>query len=142
MFYPLNKMQYQLDNLQYDIQILRQRNQQSPCISITGLRSLELYKTTRKCNKEIDMSSVILMLFSLLKIPTDWILFIGHPPRVRHKNTIPFEAYIYLTSDSIKLSVYRTLLNYLRKIKNPSVHVKIVGKFLKINTILIADVYG
>jgi hypothetical protein len=123
-------MLHQINDLANDMEILFQRNQRSPCISLSGLRNLELYKKARQCDKDLTLHSFIHMLFQLLKIPQDWIFQIGHPPQVvfdKSSHTIPFEAYIYLTHDSLKLSVYRTLLKHIRKTKQNAVHVKVVN---------------
>ena len=123
-------MLHQINDLANDMEILFQRNQRSPCISLSGLRNLELYKKARQCDKDLTLHSFIHMLFQLLKIPQDWIFQIGHPPQVvfdKSSHTIPFEAYIYLTHDSLKLSVYRTLLKHKRKTKKNAVHVKVVN---------------
>jgi hypothetical protein len=125
----LHKMYNQINNLDSDVRILQDRNQRSPLISLSGLRNLELYKTARHCDKELNTQSLIYMLFKLLKIPRDWILQIGQPPQVYEKSShvVPFEAYIYLTHDSIKFTVYRMLLKHIRKTKQKTVHVKIIN---------------
>ena len=124
----LQSMFQQISNLSSDMEILRLRNQRPPCISLSGLRNLELYKTARQCDKELTIHTLIYLLFKLLKIPREWILQIGHPPKIfdSHHN-VPFEAYIYLTHDSTKLFVYRMLLKHIRKTKHKAVHVKIIN---------------
>lgn len=131
--YVIQKMQNNLDDLEYDAQTLRQRHHQSPCISITGFRYLDLFQTAKKCNTTFKIESMITTLFHLLKLPTDWILFTGHPPqknvpnRLTKNDFLPFETYIYLTCDSIKLFVYRKLCNYLKKTKQKLVHIRLIN---------------
>jgi hypothetical protein len=124
----LQSMFQQLNNLSSDLELLKQRIQRAPCISLSGLRNLELYKTARQCDKQLTIHTLIYMLFKLLKIPKEWILQIGHPPKIFESNhSIPFEAYIYLTNDSTKLLVYQLLLKHIRKTKQKAVHVKIIN---------------
>jgi len=126
------KMFCQIDTLQSDMEILKQRIQRAPCIALSGLRNFDLYKTARQCDKEITTTTLIHMLFKLLKIPTDYILQI-RTSRVnkKSKHTIPFQTFVYLTDDSIKLFVYLRLLQHIRKTKQTSVHVKIINYYHK-----------
>jgi hypothetical protein len=107
----LQSMFQQLNNLSSDLELLKQRIQRA-----------------RQCDKQLTIHTLIYMLFKLLKIPKEWILQIGHPPKIFESNhSIPFEAYIYLTNDSTKLLVYQLLLKHIRKTKQKAVHVKIIN---------------
>jgi len=124
----LQKMLYLLDNLEYQVNSLKKIHE-SPCIVVTGVRNLHIYKNIPPQCKKITLTSLINELFIKLKVPTDYILFVGHPPRVtnNNKNTIPFTAYIFLTTESIKLYVHRLLLGHIKKTKQKDVHIKILN---------------
>jgi hypothetical protein len=125
----IQNMFNQINKLNIDLDILVHRHQRSPCISLTGLRNLELYKTVKQLNKEVSVHTLIDMLFKLLKIPNDWILQTSyiHQKNNKSKYILPFEVFIYLTNDSVKLLVYRLLLKHIRKTKQKSVHVKLIN---------------
>ena len=121
--YALQTMQCQMDKLNYNTQLIHCQHQQGPCIAITGLRNL--YK---RGASSLNLYATIYKLFNSLQIPAEWILFIGHPPRITTKpDLIPFEAYIFLVCDSIKLIVNKKLLNYLKKTKQRLVHIKMIN---------------
>ena len=130
-FSNVQKMQNSLDDLENDAQMLQHQHIQSPCISITGFRYLDLFQTAKKCNNSYNTDSMIITLFHLLKLPTDWILSTGHPPQkyvsnlTNQKLYLPFEAYIYLSCNSIKLHVYRKLVNYVKKSNQKNVHIRL-----------------
>ncbi len=131
-FSDVHKMQNSLDDLENDAQMLLHQHIQPPCISITGFNYLDLFQTAKKCNNSYNIDSMIITLFHLLKLPTDWILSTGHPPQKNVSNVtnqkmyLPFEAYIHLSCNSIKLTVYRKLVNYVKKTKQRYVHIRLI----------------
>lgn len=114
---------YSLAQLEMSLDELKLVNDCPPCICISGLRNLSLTQMVKNC----DFIKVIQTLFQLLNIPAEWVLEIRNPPHLKSiHDKIPFEAYIYLIDNHIKLQVYKTLLNHLKHTNQRKVHIKLV----------------
>ncbi len=123
----IQKTLYSIDQLQQAICQLKFRNEQPPCISLSGLRNLCLSQMVKKG----DFKNIIQTLFHLLSIPAEYILEIKTAPSLTtDKHKIPFEVYIYLTDNNVKLKVYKLLLNHLKLTKQNKIHLKIVNHYL------------
>jgi hypothetical protein len=120
----IQKTLYSLNNLENDMKQLKLINEHPPCICLSGLRSLYLTQMV----KNGDFVNIIQTLFKLLKIPAEWILEIKTPPYTSiEKNKIPFEVFIFLIDNHLKLKVYKLLLNHLKHSKQSKIHLRLVN---------------
>jgi hypothetical protein len=120
----MQKAAYSLDQMESNVQNLRLLNEYPPCLCISGLRHLSLTQMV----KHNDFKSIIVSLFQILNIPTDWILEIKSPSNTKiNEGKIPFDAYIYLIDDNIKIKVYKLLLNHIKKTRQTKIHLKIIN---------------
>jgi hypothetical protein len=118
------KASYSLFQLESEIQHLKLVNEYPPCIVISGLRHLSLTQML----KQNDIKSVIISLFQLLNIPTDWILAVKPPSHSKeNEEKLPFDAYIYLIDDHIKFRVYKMLLKHIKFTRQTKIHLKIIN---------------
>jgi hypothetical protein len=119
----IQKTSYSLAQLEMDMKNLTSLHNHPPCICISGLRSLTLVQMV----KHGDFRNVIYALFRLLRIPEEWILEIRNAPHSSlDSSKIPFEAYIFLIDNHIKLRVYKLILNHLKHTKQNKIHIRIV----------------
>ena len=120
----LQKIAFSLAQLESEIENINLLNQYPPCLVISGLRHLSLTQMI----KHTDVKSVIVALFQLLNIPLDWILEIKQPSYTKcNEKKIPFDAYIYLTDEHLKIKVYKLLLNHIKHTKQTKIHLKIIN---------------
>jgi hypothetical protein len=120
----IQKASYSLAQLEMNLNALKLQNDYPPCICISGLRNLALVQMVRHC----DFRSIIQTLFKLLKIPAEWVLEIKNPPHANINNAkIPFEAFVYLIDNNVKVKVYKLLLNHLKSTKQHKIHLEIVN---------------
>jgi len=121
----VQKVLNQLDIIDFKADVLQRKSQRPAIISISGLRNLSICKMSKQPNP--NYKELVYTLFELLNISTDWILSISCPPSnpncTSPQTKIPFEANIRLVSDSIKLRVFKLLLNHIQG--QPNIHLKI-----------------
>ncbi len=120
----IQRMAFSLAQLESDMDKLNLLNGYPPCLVISGLRHLSLTQMVKHC----DYKSIIVSLFGILNIPLDWILEINHPTYTNfNERKIPFDAYIYLIDDHIKVKVYKLLLNHIKYTRQTKIHLKIIN---------------
>lgn len=111
------KMINQIDRMDHDICSLTLRAS-VPCISITGLKHLQIGKV--KMSSKITYTAIIEFLFKTLNIPQAWIL------SIEPTSFISNETHIFLISEQIKCHVYKTFVRYFSSIpKEKKLFVKI-----------------
>lgn len=121
----IQKAFHSLVQLDWDIKRLSLVNEFPPCIIIAGLRYLSLVQLMKNCN---DYKKIIISLFQLLNIPVDWILEIKNPLHTKNnEGKIPFDVYVYLIDDHVKIKVYKLLLNHIKYTKQTKIHLKIIN---------------
>jgi non-ribosomal peptide synthetase component E (peptide arylation enzyme) len=120
----IQKTMFSLEQLESDIQKLKLGYEYPPCICISGLRHLNLFKMVKNPNYQ----SILISLFNLLNIPIEWVLCIKPPSYSKiSESKIPFDVYVYLIDNHVKLKVYKILLNHLKHTKQTKIHLKIVN---------------
>jgi hypothetical protein len=120
----IQKTSYALSQLEIVIQNFTRLNNSPPCICISGLRHLSLTRLV----KNGDFKNIIRTLFQLLKIPVEWVLDIKNSTHNKiDDGKIPFDAYIYLIDNHVKVRVYKLLLNHLKHAKQTKIHIQIVN---------------
>jgi len=119
----VQKVFHQLNNIEQEMNNLQKKSEHPAIICISGLRNLQICKMSKQPNP--NYKELVYTLFELLNISTDWILSISCPPSKKNykSSKIPFEANIRLVSDSIKLRVYKLLLDHIQGQSN--IHLKI-----------------
>ncbi len=118
----IQKNLYALDQLETEMNNIKLINEYPPCISISGLRNLSLSQFV----KNGDFVIIIKTLFTLLKIPPEWVLAIKNSPHTKIINgKLPFDAVVYIIDNQIKVKVYKVLLNHLKHTKQTKIHLKI-----------------
>ncbi len=118
----IQKASFSLAQIESRIQNLSILNEYPPCIVISGLRHLSLTQMI----KHNDFKSIVISLFQLLNIPLEWILEIKHSLHLTN-GKVPFDAYIYLIDEHIKIKVYKLLLNHIKHTKQTKIHLKIIN---------------
>jgi len=120
----MQKIDFSLSHLEYSIEKLILQNDFPPCLVISGLRHLSLAQMV----KHHDYKSIIFSLFNLLNIPLDYILYIKHASYTKfNEEKIPFDAYIYLIDEHLKIKVYKLLLNHIKRTKQTKIHLKMIN---------------